>query len=258
MKMPMIFMIGIPVVVLCVLGACSVQPSASAIQTAIAQTQVAAPTEVPSVSPMPTDTPTAVPTLAPSPSFTASPVPTSTPEPTKTPTSTFTPTKVIPTTRSTATRPTVAATNPPAASTTDDKFYVGYSTCIGGTDVVHFLVGNSPGEIIEAYNRDRYNFTSTKQCEESFWAKVDALKQVHVCVLSLPEPTNGDLKTIRQSSILALADLIKIREADFADRLCAQDKRVLSDDARRAFENAQKHLQYAQTMLDQYRREHGK
>ena len=123
---------------------------------------------------------------------------------------------------------------------------------------MHFLVGNSPGEIIEAYNRDRYNFTSTKQCEASFWAKVDALKQVHVCILSLPEPTNGDLKTIRQSSILALADLIKIREADFADRLCAQDKRVLLDDARRAFENAQKHLQYAQTTLDKYRREHGK
>jgi hypothetical protein len=33
---------------------------------------------------------------------------------------------------------------------------------------------------------------------------------------------------------------------------------VLLDDARVAFENAQKHLQYAQTTLDKYRREHGK
>ncbi len=152
----------------------------------------------------------------------------------------------------------VATANLRAGASADDKFYAGYATCIGGTDVVHFLSENNPGEIMEAYKIDRYSYTSMKQCKASFEAKLDALKQVHVCVLSLPEPAQDDLAAVWKSTGLALADLVKIREADFADRLCEQYKVVLLDDAAVAFENAQKHLQYAQTMLDKYRSEHGK
>jgi hypothetical protein len=98
-----------------------------------------------------------------------------------------------------------------------------------------------------------------KQCEQYFQNRAVALKQIHVCVLNLPEPTNSDLSQVRQSSILALADLVKIRETDYApDRLCDPLGEVFIDDGRVAYNNAQKHLQYAQSMLDKYRQEHGK
>jgi hypothetical protein len=234
----------------------------SAIQTqtahdVLAQLTANAPTATPSpaASPIPATTevkPTE--TLCQCPALTLSP--TYTPELAKTPT--LVPTKARSTAPVITKSPIVAATNSPAATGADGKFYAGYASCIGGTDVVHFLSENSPGGIMEAYKIDRYSYTSTRQCEKSFEAKVDALKQVHVCVLSLPEPANDDLAAIRKSTVIALADLVKIREADFANRLCEQYKVVLLDDARVAFENAQKHLQYAQTTLDKYRREHSK
>jgi hypothetical protein len=151
----------------------------------------------------------------------------------------------------------------------DDKFYTGLVKCVGGTDVARLLAGNSLGEILNAYyTRDRFNFMNQRQCEQSFQSKAAELKQIHVCVLNLSEPTNSDLVAVRQSSILALADLVKIYEVDISDRLCGlQDPTPtpipgysdpLMEDARRAYANAQKHLQYAQSMLDKYRREHGK
>jgi hypothetical protein len=193
-------------------------------------------------------------TLSPTPAIALSP--TDTPELKKT--SSPIPTKARPAAPITTKSPPVAATHAPIAAGADGKFYAGYASCIGGTDVVHFLSENGPGQIMETYKIERYSYTSMKQCKKSFEAKVDALKQVHVCVLSLPEPAHADLAAVRNSTILALADLIKIREADFADRLCEEDKLVLWDDARVAFENAQKHLRYAQTMLDKYRSEQNK
>ena len=85
---------------------------------------------------------------------------------------TLVPTKALPTATAITKSPIVAATNPPAATSVDDKFYAGYTSCIAGTDVVHFLSKNSPGEIIEAYKSDRWNYTSTKQCKESFRRKL--------------------------------------------------------------------------------------
>jgi hypothetical protein len=133
------------------------------------------------------------------------PAPTYTPELAQTPT--LVPMKALSTAPVITKSPIVAATSLPVATSADGKFYAGYASCIGGTDVVQFLSANSPGVIMEAYKIDRYSYTSTRQCEKSFEAKVDALKQVHVCVLSLPEPANDDLAAIRKSTVIALADL---------------------------------------------------
>jgi hypothetical protein len=215
-----------------------------AVQTSVAQALTALPTQTPPATLVPTDTPT------------ATPVPTQTPEATKTlaptPTATAIRTKLAPS-------PAAVATNSSASNSADDKFYTGLVKCVGGTDVARLLVGNSPGEIVETFRREVFNVMTQKQCEQYFQAPAAAIKQIHVCVLNLPEPTNGDLAEVRKSSILALADLVKIREVDYApDGLCDPLGKVFIDDGRVAYNNAQKHLQYAQSMLDKYRREHGK
>ena len=273
MKQHVVVMMALPALVVLTLSGCisasatpcvAVAPTVDvpAIQTRTAHDVIAQLTaNAPAATSTPAATPTPATTAARSTetlasSLTTTPSPTYTPEVTKT--STPVPTKARPSAPVTTKSPIVAATNPPVAANAADKFYTGYANCIGGTDVIHFLSEHSPGEIMEAYKIDRYSFTSAKQCKASFAAKLDALKQVHVCVLSLPEPAADDLAAIRKSTIIALADLVKIREADFADRLCEQIKVILWDDANVAFENAQQHLQYAQTTLDKYSREHGK
>jgi len=231
--------------------------SPNVVQTAVAQALTAIPTQTPSTTPIPSDTPTIAPSMTPSPSSTATATATTTPTSTPIPTGTLTPT---PTRAVVATQVlTVNLESLLASSNVDDRFYAGLVKCMGGTDIVRLLVGNSPGEIMETYRREIFNIMTEPLCIEYFQTRATAVKQIHICVMDLPEPTNGDLSEVRKSSILALADLAKIREVDYKpSAFCSPLGSVDVNDGRVAYNNAQKQLQYAQSMLDKYRREHNR
>jgi hypothetical protein len=231
--------------------------SQDVVQTAAAKALTAIPTQTPSATLIPSDTPTITPSMTPSPSSTATATATATPTSTPIPTGTPTP---IPTRAVVATKVvTVNLESLLASGNVDDRFYGGLVKCVGSTDIARLLVGNSPGEIVETYRREIFNVMTLEQCVDYFQTRATAIKQTHICVMELPEPTNGDLSEVRKSSILALADLAKIRQSDYSPGgLCSPLGRVNVDDGRVAYNNAQKHLQYAQSMLDKYRREHNR
>lgn len=214
-------------------------------QASTATRQAATETPAPAITPIATNTPTVTPTIS-----TATPAPTNTPEPTATPTATAT--KAVPK------EPvaTVSATKPSESSSADDVFYVGYITCIGGTDVLHFLTGNHPNEIRETYRTEQYSFANQTECEASFQSRINKLQQPLTCVDKLPEPANADLKIVRQSSLIALGNLNGIRQSFFGFKLCMYPISV--EKAIPAFNEARDHLRYVQTTLDKYRSEHGK
>jgi hypothetical protein len=245
----------------CIAPATPVTVSQDAIQTAIAETQIAAPSATlpPTLTATSTPIPTATITVSPTPTESFTPVPTSSP------TIAASLTRSSATARPTATPKPVSpstATSAPASSG-GDVFYTAYVGCIGGTDLLHFLTENNPGEIEEIYKRDQYTYANDTECRAAIGTKVALLTQPFTCVAGLPDPSDDALKIVKQSTLTALADLNKIRESILGYDLCRYADVIFQDSgrmtsAKQSFMNAQDHIRYAQATLDQYRQEHGK